>query len=134
MTETAQSAPGVEHWDAFWRAREKSTRPEEPGARDRAPAAFWAEFFAAEFANRDAPRLIDIACGNGAVIAIANDAAAAAAKSLGVTAVDYSKSALQEVRRRFPQVRGAACDSRRLPFPDRSFPVFPVKQGLSPAF
>ena len=45
-----EARPDVEHWDAFWRARDKAIEQQDIGARDPAPARYWESFFAHEFA------------------------------------------------------------------------------------
>lgn len=130
MTETDTTQSSVKHWDAFWRARDKSAQPEDPGASDRAPARFWTSLFEMEFAGREDVRLIDVASGHGAVTAIAIDAAATTNTHLYANCVDYSKSAIEEVCRRFPQVQGVACDSSLIPYSDRAFDLVVSQFGI----
>ncbi len=130
MSDSATSPSDVEHWDAFWRARDKAIVQEDAGARDPAPALFWEAFFKREFARNQQPRLIDIACGNGAVTALAIAAAGEIGADLTAHCVDYSPSAVEELRRQFPQVEGIACDAREIPYPDQQFGVVVSQFGI----
>ncbi len=130
MTRTRTSLSSVQHWDAFWRAREKAVPRTDPGAQDRAPAEFWKTFFENEVEVSQELRLIDVACGNGAVTAIAMEAGRAAAANLIAHCVDYSASAVEEVRKCFPQVEGVACDARELPYVDCSFDLVVSQFGI----
>lgn len=130
LTGDKTSHSSAEHWDAFWRARDKAVPQPDAGARDPAPAEFWHEFLKQEFALYEHPRLIDIACGNGAVTAIAMEAAHRTGASLTAHCVDYSMSAVEELRKRFPQVEGVACDAREMPYDDRSFDLVVSQFGI----
>ena len=116
-----EARPDVEHWDAFWRARDKAIEQQDIGARDPAPARYWESFFAHEFAGKSRPRLLDVACGHGAVIEIAIAAASTVEAELDAHCVDYSQAAVDELRKRFPEVAGVACDASEIPYPDHHF-------------
>lgn len=126
-------APGtlhVEHWDAFWRARDKAVSREDAGARDPAPAHFWQAFFEREFAGKPTASVVDVACGNGAVTAIAIAAAQSAGTGLNAFCADYSQAAVDELCRRFPGVQGVACDAGDMPWPDGRFDYVVSQFGI----
>ena len=120
----------VEHWDAFWRARDKAVSQEDAGARDPAPAHFWETFFEREFAGRRAASLLDVACGHGAVTGIAIAAARKAGLALDARCADYSQAAVDELCKRFPGVEGVACDAADMPFDDRRFDYVVSQFGI----
>ena len=84
----------VEHWDAFWRARDKAIEREDAGARDPAPAHFWETFFEREFTGRTRASVLDVACGHGAVTGIAVAAGRSAGIELEARCADYSQAAV----------------------------------------
>ena len=129
MSETP-GAPHVEHWDAFWRARDKAVSREDAGARDPAPAHFWQAFFEREFAGKSTASIVDVACGNGAVTAIAIAAAQSAGTDLEAFCADYSRAAVDELCRRFPVVQGVACDAADMPWPDGRFDYVVSQFGI----
>ena len=120
----------VEHWDAFWRARDKAVSQEDAGARDPAPAHFWQAFFEREFAGRSAASLLDVACGHGAVTGIAVAVARNAGMALEAHCADYSQAAVDELCKRFPGVEGVACDAADMPFVDGRFDYVVSQFGI----
>jgi len=120
----------VEHWDAFWRARDKAIEREDAGARDPAPAHFWETFFEREFAGRNRASVLDVACGHGAVTGIAVAAARSAGIELEARCADYSQAAVDELCKRFPGVEGVACDAADMPWPDRRFDFVVSQFGI----
>lgn len=130
MSETETSRTDVQHWDAFWRAREKAIAQEDAGARDPAPALYWEAFFRETLESKPRARIIDIACGNGAVTAIAIAAAQDVDANIDMHCVDYSMSAVDELRKRFPEVEGVACDARKIPYKDGEFDIVVSQFGI----
>jgi ubiquinone/menaquinone biosynthesis C-methylase UbiE len=130
LSDTETSRAGVQHWDAFWRAREKAIGQEDAGARDRAPALYWESLFREALESNPRARIIDIACGNGAVTAIAIAAAQDAGANVDVHCIDYSMSAVDELRKRFPEVEGVACDARAIPYNDGEFDMVVSQFGI----
>jgi len=130
LSEPATSDADVQHWDAFWQARDKAISQEDVGARDRAPALYWESFFRQAFDRNPRPRLIDIACGNGAVTEIAMTIAQDMAVNVDAYCLDYSMSAVDELRKRFPEVEGIACDAREIPYQDGEFDIVVSQFGI----
>ena len=130
MSDTGTSHTDVQHWDAFWQAREKAIGQEEAGARDRAPALYWESFFREAFERNPKPRLIDVACGNGAVTAIAVAAAQDTGANVDMHCLDYSMAAVDELRKRFPEVEGVACDACTIPYQDGEFDIVVSQFGI----
>ena len=120
----------VEHWDAFWQARDKAVSQEDAGARDPAPAHFWEAFFEREFAGRPAASVLDVACGHGAVTGIAIAAARRGGTDLDAHCADYSQAAVDELCKRFPGVEGVACDAADMPFADDRFDFVVSQFGI----
>jgi ubiquinone/menaquinone biosynthesis C-methylase UbiE len=127
---TGTGTRDVEHWDAFWRARDKAIEREDAGARDPAPAHFWETFFEREFAGRNRASVLDVACGHGAVTGIAVAAARSASIELEARCADYSQAAVDELCKRFPGVEGVACDAADMPWPDQRFDFVVSQFGI----
>lgn len=138
MASTDPTPSSVQHWDAFWRARDKAVAQDHIGSRDPAPAEFWAAHLRDLLQRTNYARLLDIACGNGAVTRLAVEAATATGADLSVHCADYSVSAVREACAEFPSARGIACNARRIPYVDRSFDLVVSQFGLeyagTPAF
>lgn len=130
MSETQTSDTDVQHWDAFWRAREKAVAQEDAGAHDPAPVRYWEAFFQEAIERKPRARIMDIACGNGAVTAIAMAAAQDAGANVDMHCVDYSMSAVDELCKRFPEVEGVACDARKIPYQDGEFDIVVSQFGI----
>jgi SAM-dependent methyltransferase len=130
LSDRGSTSSDVEHWDDYWRAWDKSTSKEEAGARDPAPLRHWAAYFEREFFANRQPSLIDIACGHGPVTGVAIEAAKRTGVSLDAYCADYSQSAVDELRRRYPGVEGVVCDARAIPFADRRFDYVVSQFGI----
>jgi ubiquinone/menaquinone biosynthesis C-methylase UbiE len=130
LSDAEQSRADADHWDAYWQAWNKAVSQEEAGARDPAPLQHWATYFEREFANGGRRKLIDVACGHGPVTGVAIESAKQANLSLELHCTDYSQSAVDELLRRHPNVRGVACDARDMPFPDRHFDLVVSQFGV----
>jgi ubiquinone/menaquinone biosynthesis C-methylase UbiE len=124
------STPHAEHWDAFWRGHEKAVSQQDIGSRDPAPAHFWERFFEGAFTGRPRARLLDVACGHGAVTGIAVAAARHSGMELEAHCADYSQAAVDELCKRYPGVEGVACDAADMPWPDRRFDFVVSQFGI----
>lgn len=98
--------------------------------RDPAPAEFWKQFFTRVLSGDGRQRLIDVACGNGAVTTVAIDVARTTGAHLDAHCIDCSFSAVADLRKRFPQVEAVTCDVRSMPYPDRSFDLVVSQFGI----
>jgi ubiquinone/menaquinone biosynthesis C-methylase UbiE len=130
MTESPDRQSSVQHWDAFWRARDKAVSQDDAGARDPAPAHFWEDFFQRAFAGRSAASFVDVASGHGAVTGIALSTAETCGTKLEAYCADYSQAAVDELCKRFPGVEGFACDAADMPWPDGRFDYVVSQFGI----
>lgn len=130
MNDAELSRPDADYWDAYWQAWNEAVSQEEAGARDPAPLQHWASYFEHAFANGGQPKLIDVACGHGPVTGVALQAAKQSSLAVELHCADYSQSAVDELLRRYPDVRGVACDVRNMPFPDRHFDLVVSQFGV----
>jgi SAM-dependent methyltransferase len=130
LSDAELSRPDADYWDAYWQAWNMAVSQEEAGARDPAPLQHWASYFERAFADAEERRLIDVACGHGPVTGVALEAAKQSSLSIELHCADYSQSAVNELLRRYPDVRGVACDARDMPFPDRYFDLVVSQFGV----
>ncbi len=123
--------PANASWNEYWRRTTESAAHREGGPQDAALVPFWSGLFAAAHSTRARCRVLDVACGNGAVLRLAREAANAAPHVASFLAgIDLSLAAVADLRRRLPTVHGAVCDVRRTPFPDGCFDLVTSQFGL----
>ncbi len=113
-------------WDRYWRGTHENAALQESGAQDSALAEFWLAFFQQHLDSEDSPRVLDLACGNGAVTGFAR----AACPGASLFAVDGSASALQALQQRYPESHCVVADAAALPFPPQSFTVVASQFGV----
>ena len=79
-----------------------------------------------------APRMLDIACGNGAVtrFALASRTSLGPGSELHISGLDESPAALEEMRNRHPILCGIAADAAQLPFQDGAFDLVTSQFGM----
>ncbi|MDJ0812707.1 MAG: class I SAM-dependent methyltransferase [Woeseiaceae bacterium] len=116
------------NWDSYWSGAGGAAAFSADGADHPALVGFWKEIF--EMAGRDkpAPRIIDLASGNGAVIAHALDVFAEGAAN--ITSVDLSEQAVTRIRERFPGVTGVVADAAQVPLESDSYDVVTSQFGI----
>ena len=131
MNETLESSSFADDWDVYWQGTRKAAMQGIGGAKDKALSVFWSKFFREEFPRHDGPRVLDAACGNGAVTEYARKITEAITGSEAtLTCMDYSASAIKAMEEKFPGIRGIACDAADTPFSDREFHIVASQFGL----
>lgn len=115
-------------WDSYWGGAGGAAAFSADGADHPALVGFWNEIF--EMAGRDnpAPRVVDLASGNGAVIAHALGAFSGGAAD--ITAVDISDRAVAAIGERFPGVTGVVADAGEVPLEPSSYDVVTSQFGI----
>lgn len=91
---------------------------------------FWAEYLAQALADPERNRVLDMACGSGAVSTVAADVAERADSGIQLFCLDYSGDAVTDLRRRMPQVGAVASDAGAAPFAGGAFDVVASQFGL----
>lgn len=115
-------------WDTFWHGTGDSGAYASGGVSHPTIALFWSRFFQTVKENYDAPTLIDIATGNGALIDLA--LTVLANETSAYTCVDVSAAAIDNVKRRFPGVTGIVADAVSIPLDDQDFDVVTSQFGV----
>lgn len=115
-------------WDAYWRGAREAPAYAGGGSSHPAVLGFWRNSFERLRAERQGPRIVDVASGNGAVVASAREVYGQALPHF--TCVDVSASAIDMLARRFPDVAGVVADAASLPFGTGTFDVATSQFGL----
>ncbi len=125
------SSSFADDWDIYWQGKKEAAPQSDLGTQDKAPSEFWTQFFKEELPRHSKPRLLDAACGHGAVTGFALQTAAVLADSdIVLSCMDYSASAVQALEEKYPGVTGVACDASETPFADGEFDIVASQFGL----
>jgi SAM-dependent methyltransferase len=117
-------------WDTYWQGAHNASAPKAGGAQDEALKVFWTDIVSAHANDQKDMRLLDVACGNGAVTGIALEAAGQNQIKLISYCTDYSLAAVQATQEKYPAVKGVASDAKHLPFQPASFDVVVSQFGI----
>lgn len=115
-------------WGEFWRLTGESAAYAAGGAQEGALRRFWRESLVGHLARG---RVLDVACGNGAVSGVVSDLCGEAGLSLPpLVGADGAAAAALAYRARFAEGCAVVADSRHLPFPDGAFTLVASQFGL----
>ena len=118
-------------WDTYWRGTQEVAAFGLGGIHQETLTVFWRDLFTATCPSPTHRRVLDLACGHGAVTRHALAAAGThGGPALAVLCLDYSAAAVSELRRAVPGVEGVAADAGHIPFADQSFDVVASQFGL----
>ena len=126
MTEENPDIP--QSWDTYWHGADDSAAFSGGGGNHPSIQSFWDGYFRAAAARYAPLRLIDVASGNGAVLAAAH--AALDDDVAAFTCLDVSEAAIEMLRQRFPQVVGLVADAASIPLDDGSFDIVTSQFGI----
>lgn len=122
------SLPVSESWDTYWHGTLYGAAYTSGGISHPAIQSFWDEFFRAVTADYDAPKIIDIASGNGAVVECAISAFGGQLPNF--TCLDVSASAIDILEQRFPAVHTVVADARQIPLDSAGYDIATSQFGL----
>jgi SAM-dependent methyltransferase len=118
-------------WDEYWRLTREAAAHRGGGPQEEVLGRFWTSFFEDALSQKPAPRVLDVACGNGAVARFALEASNRLHGSAPVVVgIDNSFAALVDLQTRFPSVLAVASDARLTPFADLSFDLVTSQFGI----
>ena len=118
-------------WDQYWRLTCEAAAHKGGGPQEEVLSRFWTSFFWDALSNKSAPRVLDVACGNGAVTRFALEAKdRCRGWAPAVVGIDASCAALKDLKARFPPVTVVASDAKQMPFADQSFDLVTSQFGL----
>lgn len=128
MTKRSSGSELIHSWDTYWHGARDSAAFTGGGSGHPAVLAFWDDFFRAVRDRYDAPRIIDIASGNGAVVESAR--AAFDGKLPAFTCVDISQAAATMLAGRFPGVEAIVADAANIPLESATFDIATSQFGI----
>ncbi|MBZ0249089.1 MAG: class I SAM-dependent methyltransferase [Burkholderiales bacterium] len=115
-------------WGEFWRVTDEAAAHAAGGAQEGALRRFWRESLGDRLARG---RVLDLACGNGAVSGVVSDLCRDAGLPLpSLVGADGAATAAMSYRSRFAGGCVVVADSRRLPFPDGAFALVASQFGI----
>lgn len=120
--------PHSESWDKYWHGTGASGAFSAGGVSHPVIDAFWSGFFRSATDRYSEPAVLDIATGNGAVIASALSAFGDAPTS--ISCVDISSAAIENVSKRFPGIDGIVADARSIPLDEQTFDIVTSQFGV----
>jgi ubiquinone/menaquinone biosynthesis C-methylase UbiE len=123
--------PSGKAWEEYWQRAHEAAAHRGGGPQEAVLERFWSSFFSEAFSRLRGARVLDVACGNGALTRLALEAARQSPGTFAfVVAVDRSPAALHDLGKRFASVPRLLSDARRFPFPDGSFDIVASQFGL----
>lgn len=114
-------------WDAYWRGARDAAAYTGGGSSHPAVTGFWEAFFREAAALYEAPLVVDVASGNGAVTAAARAEFGEAGRYV---CVDISAAAVRATGERYPAVRGVVADARAIPLASGSATIAASQFGI----
>jgi SAM-dependent methyltransferase len=119
------------HWHMYWKGISGANQPVRGGATDPVFTEFWTQFFARELSGERPARVLDLACGDGAV----TQTAVSAGQKLGSGEItpyclDYSRFAVLETLKQFSNTLGVSADAAQMPFISEAFDIVASQFGL----
>ena len=123
----------TDDWDAYWRNAESAAAHKDGGPQDEVLERFWRRFFERTFpAFRSKPKMLDIACGNGAVPRHALAAIRGMDKNIDLTiyGLDESPAAIGEMRKRDQGLCYIAANAASLPIRKETFDLVTSQFGM----
>lgn len=123
-----ESSQSTWSWDSYWHGTDEIGAFTADGISHTAILGFWREFFQTLKERYEAPSVVDLASGNGAVVKQAlevfgND-------PVDISSVDISDAAIASIRDQFPNVHGIVSDARRIPLQSASFDIVTSQFGV----
>ncbi|MFT5674625.1 MAG: ubiquinone/menaquinone biosynthesis C-methylase UbiE [Paraglaciecola sp.] len=117
-------------WDIYWQGTYNASAHKDGGPQDVALELFWSELLSDLAYKQEDIRMLDVACGNGAVTGFALNVASQKNINLYSHCTDYSLSAVQSVQKKYPSVKGVSSDAKHLPFQSGSFDAVVSQFGI----
>ena len=121
---------GAGAWNDYWRLTAETAAHRAGGPQDEALSRFWSSVFSGQFEGNQVSRVLDFACGNGAVTEIALGTAGTAGAEPVLFGFDGAGTAAVAYRARFPGAVAVVADAARTPFPDGAFDMVASQFGL----
>lgn len=128
LTNDPSVTPVAESWDTYWRGTRDGAAYASEGANHPEFPAFWHRVLQTAGSAHKDTRMVDIACGNGAVEGCVYAAFQGALPEL--YCLDISEAAVGAAVRRFSGTRGIVADARAIPLRSREFMLVTSQFGI----
>ncbi len=122
-----QDADITSSWDAYWRGARDAAAYSGGGSSHPAVTGFWERFFRDAASRYDAPLVVDVASGNGAVTGAARAQFGEAGRYV---CVDVSDAAVRVTGERYAEVHGIVADARAMPLQSGSTTIAVSQFGI----
>ena len=127
---TSDSSPGDSSWERYWLGMARAGSFGIGGANHPLLDSFWRDFFSSLKKAPSPATIIDVASGDGAVLATAIEILGP--KFVDATCLDISQHAVELLQRRIPHVHGVVADALRIPLASGSFEIVTSQFGIEP--
>ena len=117
--------PPAADWDRYWKGTWEAAAHQDGSPQEQALEQFWDGVF--NESDTPAGQLLDVAAGNGAVLRYASRHLPG---TTALWALDYSPSALLNLKQRMPAVVCVAADGKAPPFVDQCFDLVASQFGV----
>lgn len=126
--ESNDSSSVAASWDNYWSGTSHGTAYSSGGTSHPLVLSFWDCFFETVKSNYDAPRIVDVASGNGAVVERAQSVFDGQLSNF--TCLDISESAIEILTSRFAGVHGIVADAHSIPQESESCDIVTSQFGV----
>lgn len=116
------------NWDKYWQGTASVEAFNSGGASHPAIHQFWVALFNSTKSNFNNPKILDVASGNGAVIGCALSVFKDVQQE--ITALDVSASAIDNIKKRFPMVKGVVSDANSISLESNYFNIITSQFGV----
>lgn len=115
-------------WNTYWQGTGNVGEFDIGGVAHPDVTAFWNGLFTKIASRRQPVRLLDVATGNGAILAVASSILDA--ETTTMTCVDISAAAIANIGQRFPTVTGVVADAVSIPLEGGQFDLVTSQFGV----
>jgi SAM-dependent methyltransferase len=115
-------------WNSYWQGAGAASAYSADGNVHPSIGGFWSEFFRSSKTHFDAPRIVDLASGNGALVQFVFDTLGQDAAD--ITCVDASEKAIDSIRERYPAVSAIVADAADTELPAGAFDIVTSQFGV----
>lgn len=126
--QNSNSSQVADSWDTYWHGTGNIGAFSSGGVNHPLILKFWDELLANIEHHDKAEKLLDIASGNGAVVERA--LASFSENAVEITCIDVSEAAIDNIRDRFPQVKGIVTDAREIPLESGGYDIVTSQFGV----
>lgn len=118
-------------WNSYWNSAGGQNALSSEGFESLGFKQIWLNFFNSHNTLHDKANILDIACGNGLLTALADyHFKKHSTNSLNFHCVDASSSAISAIKQRFPWAKSLVADAKKMPYEDHQFDLIISHFGI----